>query len=405
MSQILFCKHGNNKMDFEPCQKCCREKVLIEKINEIVAEKGGLWFYDNSEKIILASSHLFICKKNHIWKSQLVHIKKGNWCAICSKLMIAHQIAEERNGRCLSEKYVGSQYHLKWECFFRHTWFASFSNVNQGTWCPKCNISIGEETTRIIFEILFDTKFIKIKPKWLNGLELDGYCEKLNIAFEYDGKQHYEFIKFFHRTEEEFLRRVQQDKLKDKLCEKYGVILLRIPYTVKLDDLKDYIVELCGTNDIFVPNNVEITSDDLKDIYKPNEKKLEKIRKIVESKGGTLLSDVYVNNTTKIEIRCKKNHIWRTTPRIITDVGSWCPECVGTKKHTIEKMQEVAESKNGKCLSKEYDNAHANLLWQCSQKHCWPAPFHSIRKGSWCPCCYQNNRKRKTRKNNNYVEV
>lgn len=409
MSQILFCKHGNNKMDFDPCQKCCREKILIEQINEIVAEKGGLWFYDNSEKIIMKSRQSFLCKNNHIWETNIFNIKKGRWCMVCyrskSGINIAQKIAEERNGRCLSEEYVVSKYHLMWQCYFQHVWFASLSNVKKGTWCPKCNINIGEEITRKIFEILFDTKFIKIRPKWLNGLELDGYCEKLNLAFEYDGIQHYKFIKYFHKTKEEFHKRKGMDNIKNDLCIKNNITLLRIPYYIKFDDIKNYIITLCNNNKIIIPNDIDINHEDFKDIYKLKENKLKEVQKIIENKGGTLLSNVYINSKTKLRVECGKGHIWEINSENIK-YDYWCPYCARNKKHTIEKMQEFAKSKNGKCLSKEYVNDHTKILWQCEYTHQWMATASNILQGRWCPTCGKGRGGRpRNKKNNNYVEV
>jgi len=77
---------------------------------------------------------------------------------------------------------------------------------------------LSEETTRKIFEILFNVEFLKVKPKWLDGLELDGYCEKLNLAWENVGRQHYEFVKHIHGTQEKLNRRDEIDKMKEKNC-------------------------------------------------------------------------------------------------------------------------------------------------------------------------------------------
>ena len=72
---------------------------------------------------------------------------------------------------------------------------------------------VNEERCRAIFERLLNKKrdgerfkFKKVRP-WLlinheTGfcLELDGYCEKLKFAFEYDGIQHHEYPSPFTRV-------------------------------------------------------------------------------------------------------------------------------------------------------------------------------------------------------------
>jgi hypothetical protein len=389
----IYCKHGYDIKKKYHCLKCEAEKDIVSIINKIVDEKEGICIYDDSDNITISSEQIFICKNNHTWVKRLWYIKKGFWCAKCSnvaKLDIgtAHKVAKKRNGHCLSEEYVDCNSKLLWQCYLGHEWYASLNKVkNSKNWCPKCNINVGEEITRKILEILFNKKFIKIRPKWLNGLELDGYSEKLQLAFEYDGIQHTKFIKHFHRTEEEFQKRKEIDNLKDELCEKNDVILLRIPYHIGYDNIKNYIIELCDDNKIVIPNNIEINYEDFKDIYRPNEAKLRKIREIIESKEGTLLTDVYINNRiSNIMIKCHKKHSWTTSGEIIKS-GHWCPYCAKNKKHTIEEMQILADEKNGKCLSKTYINGHTKLLWECKKDHQWMAVPKSIIRGHWCPEC------------------
>jgi hypothetical protein len=54
----------------------------------------------------------------------------------------------------------------------------------------------GERIVRAIFEATFGGKFPKSKPQWLTSkkgrkLELDGYNQEQQIAFEYQGPHHY----------------------------------------------------------------------------------------------------------------------------------------------------------------------------------------------------------------------
>ena len=72
--------------------------------------------------------------------------------------------------------------------------------------------------------------------KTLEGLELDIYIPELKLAFEYMGKQHYEWIDYFHKTKEEFELLQYRDKCKKKICKIKGITLIRIRYDEKLSE-------------------------------------------------------------------------------------------------------------------------------------------------------------------------
>ena len=74
------------------------------------------------------------------------------------------------------------------------------------------------------------------KPR---GLELDIYIPELKLAFEYMGEQHYKWIKFFHKTKEEFEAQQYRDKCKKKICKQKGITLIRIKYD---EDLSEQLV-------------------------------------------------------------------------------------------------------------------------------------------------------------------
>ena len=49
---------------------------------------------------------------------------------------------------------------------------------------------------------------------------------------EYNGKQHYEFIPFFHNSQEDFQKQIRRDNLLRKICNKHPgkLELIEIPY-------------------------------------------------------------------------------------------------------------------------------------------------------------------------------
>lgn len=102
-----------------------------------------------------------------------------------------------------------------------------------------------EEQVRRYFEQLLGYEFPTIRPDWLrdqhsgNRLELDGYCEELNLAFEYNGEYHYIPVELHHQ--ERSLEAVQEiDSQKLELCRQNGVDLIVVPYWKKQDI--DYII-------------------------------------------------------------------------------------------------------------------------------------------------------------------
>lgn len=105
-----------------------------------------------------------------------------------------------------------------------------------------------EEQCRQIFEELFPGyKFSKCRPSWLinprtkRPLELDGYNEELQLAFEYNGPQHYHFPNQYHRTEGEWIEQKYRDLVKHQACNQQGVYLITIPYHVPRHHLRSFI--------------------------------------------------------------------------------------------------------------------------------------------------------------------
>lgn len=332
------------------------------------------------------------CSEKHQWEATSNLIKSGSWCKQChlnktygiKTKKDLNNIAKKFGGKALSD-YKSSKTKIKWECKNGHTWFALLHNVKRNSWCPYCASSFSEEICRTYFETIFKEKFIKSRPKWLNGLELDGFNPKLKLAFEHQGLQHFK-DKHFGNTKEDLIKIQKNDKLKVEICKRNNITLIVIPQLGTLTSTEQ-LVNLISK---YYPNlNIDLQNIKFKTKC---EKQLNKIKTISKKKGGKCLSKIYINNSTKMEFQCSNNHKWKATPDSIIHRNSWCPHCVGCARHSISEIDLIAKKYNGKCLSSSYKNNKSKLLWECDHGHTFSRSLSKIKVGRWCSIC------RKTRK-------
>ncbi len=106
--------------------------------------------------------------------------------------------------------------------------------------------SAGEKRVRAFLEGYFNLPFGKVRPNFLensvtgHNLELDCYNDQLKLACEYQGRQHYQYVPYFHRNKEAFYNQKYRDELKKIYCSAHGIHLLIVPYTEK--DLENYLL-------------------------------------------------------------------------------------------------------------------------------------------------------------------
>ncbi len=408
------------------CKKCATkivsesQKDELQTFIDIASSKGGKCL--SVEYINASYKLLFECAKGHQWLGRPQGIKtRGTWCRKCygtakSDIEEMKSIAIARGGKCLSSEYLTDAAKLKWQCCEGHIWEASANNIKHDKWCPTCSEGLGERICRLFFQKLFGFDFVKVRPFWLKNskgfrLELDGYSEELNLAFEHQGRQHYSDLSFFSN-------RISYDEEKRKLCRQRSVTLIEIPEVLsdtKIKDLKSFIIQECIKNNVELPyniNNIEITPFDIFTYTKNQERRLlaQRAEAKINSKGGTLLGTRLTDQGISFNILCSNNHHWSITKENLFR-ERWCPYCGkevsihsqfkkreaikqkiileqnARRELSITKALAAANSKGGKCLSEKYFNNTTKLLWQCSEGHEWNASLTEIKRGRWCAHC------------------
>ena len=119
--------------------------------------------------------------------------------------------------------------------------------------------SKGEAECRRVLQKIFGRPFLSQRPDFLRNpvtggefnLELDCYNSELKLAIEYNGIQHYKYVPYFHKNYEHFINQKYRDDMKRRMCKDNGIILIEVPYTVKLQDIEQYIINACKKYNIY----------------------------------------------------------------------------------------------------------------------------------------------------------
>ena len=137
----------------------------------------------------------------------------------------------------LSQEYKSNNTKLKVMCNKNHIYHVKYNNFKNGTRCPLCSCSKGEDKIRFF---LLNNNISFIPQKTFKGCKLkhllpfDFYIPYLNLCIEYDGEQHFNPIDFAGKgekwAEKQFIKCVERDKIKNQYCKDNNIKLIRIPY-------------------------------------------------------------------------------------------------------------------------------------------------------------------------------
>lgn len=108
------------------CRKCAggehaerlTDPAGLARLQEVARQRGGECL--SEEYTVQGAFYAFRCDQGHTWKARGTGILKGQWCARCAanarklSIELAHQIAQERGGRCLSDTYETGSVKLHW---------------------------------------------------------------------------------------------------------------------------------------------------------------------------------------------------------------------------------------------------------------------------------------------------
>ena len=185
---------------------------------------------------------------DHEWQATVANIVNGGSCPVClgrritatNNLFALYPHLQEEwdfieNSTINPWKLSpGSKQKVRWVCKLdqKHHWFAAIKDrTTRESGCPYCaeRLNVSELRMLEIIKSLYPSEEInyRAKPKWLQRLELDIYIPVLNLAFEYQGQQHFKPIDLFGGVEA-YIKQVERDRQKRVLCYQKGVILIEV---------------------------------------------------------------------------------------------------------------------------------------------------------------------------------
>jgi hypothetical protein len=313
-----------------------RTRQTLQSVQLMAEKRGGKCLSDRYEG---SQSRLtWQCAKGHQWCTTVTSIIGGSWCPHCcrkAKLTIdkMQETARERGGECLSTVYVNTKTPLRWRCADGHEWEAIPDSVHRAaTWCPACAGSHGERLCRSILEDMIGVSLPTKRPIWL----VSASGGRLEIdGYNADSRIGFEYQGEQHYKDVGFFtgRSLSEqriaDDLKMALCREHGVRLIVIP---TLPPMSDFSI------------NVSLIAT-------------------AARAAGVAPQD---NWTAPADCRNLPNSI---------------SGALGPLRDLVKSLH------GGECLSTTYLGGKAKLLWRCAKGHEFKANADNTRFGKWCPIC------------------
>ena len=215
------------------CPKCAKmdTQAARDTLVSYVTKQGGS--VDISQYTSANKSISFTCQHGHLWKATPASVRnRGTWCLVCSgkdsktSVTSLAKIIHNRKGTASLDNYRNNRSKIEFQCEKGHKWSATASSVKQGSWCPRCRESRGEELCRNSFArvgISYVSQY-RLHPTRLIG---DFFITSHNLLIEFDGEQH--FTQQWAGKKNPKIR--ENDLRKNQWAKDHAVHFLRIPYS------------------------------------------------------------------------------------------------------------------------------------------------------------------------------
>lgn len=414
-----FYQTSNNHFKSKyPCEECKYHKMrrlyadgVDEFIKKMSSKFGDTFDYSNTVYVNAKTKVQLICKKceEEIFSDPYV-LLNGKGCPTCyqnksntkfktKKLKEINDFVSKLGGKCLSKDYFNNEEDLKFECKKGHVFYESWADVKFSMrWCKECapNRYVGETLTRMILEHLLSTSMPSSYLKSMGGLQLDGYCKKRKLAFEYQGYQHYTKGSYFHNNAEKYKNQQARDSQKKLLCKENGITLIEVFEfkTIRKSRVSIFVEEVKRLlNHLGIQYTKAPFIIDLERLYRGRESRLYEIAKVEVEKENATIQD-YIGANSNHTITCEKGHKKQKKLSVLKRNGFNCIECQNDQKINI--LKNLIEKRGGTLVDEKLkDRTFSNIYsWVCNKGHKNITKGKLLIDGKWCEKCKHEDKRR-----------
>jgi hypothetical protein len=212
--------HGDN-FSYLTNYNGLRQKITIKcnKCNRITKIDAGSHLYPT------ASGRCPSCAAISRHQTTLYQ-RKNKFYKQCNKI--------HKNKYKYFDDYINTRSKIKVYCkIHKESFLIKAGSHAEGQGCALCHSSVGESIIRsflLKYNIDYQCEYSFTDCNSNKGfpLRFDFYLPEYNSCIEYDGLQHFQQVR--NDTQEDFLYRQSNDKIKDEFCKNNNIKLIRINY-------------------------------------------------------------------------------------------------------------------------------------------------------------------------------
>jgi hypothetical protein len=110
------------------------------------------------------------------------------------------------------------------------------------------------------------------------------------------------------------------------------------------------------------------------------------VKKYIENYGYKLLSNEYIESHKKLKLQCPVGHIYKAAFSTFKN-GSRCPVCDDTQRFTLDRVKKYFQKYDFEVLSDKYVNNSTKLKIKCPRGHVYYQSYADFQQGRRCIKC------------------